>query len=99
MLKIFNPFVTQCWKLIDMQNDDTFFATTFKLINENKMSSSEVYIVNDEKPLHTSIREEDGYFMNVVTQAHIKYVLHQVEDEPGHNGTDRTYQYLKQLYS
>ena len=45
------------------------------------------------------MREDEKLFHEqVVPIAFSKYILNQVHDALGHNGTARTYQYLKQLY-
>ena len=61
-----------------------------------KKMSPESYFINDEKLLHQIVTEDDKIFHPLVLpQTLIKYVLHQVHDMLGHNGTVGTYQYLK----
>ena len=83
---------------IDRQNNNTFCTTILKLINEKKMSP-ERYFVYDEKALHKILREHNKVFHTPgVPQAPSKYVLHWVHNALGHNGTARTYQYLKWVH-
>ena len=78
-------------KLINMQNDDTSCKTVMKFINENKLSSSERYIVNDKNLLHKLVREYNKSFHAlVVLQAPIEYVLHHLYNDLGHNSTATT---------
>ena len=48
-------------KLIDVQNDDTFFATVLKLINEKK-APPESYFIDIEKLLHKIVWKMIKYF-------------------------------------
>ena len=53
-------------RLINMQNDETFCKAIINLINENKLSSSKRYFVNDRKLLHKAVREDDKSFHALV---------------------------------
>ena len=58
--------------------------------------SSDRHFLNDEGPLHKVVKEDDKLFhVPVVPKSLSKYILHQVHNVLGHNGTARTYQYLK----
>ena len=56
------------------------------------------YFVNDKKVLNKVVSEDDKSFHVVlVPQFLMEYVLQQVHDVLGHNGTTRAYKYLKWL--
>ena len=47
----------QLTKFIDIQNNESFYKTIIKLINEEKLSP-ERFLVNDKKLLHKSMKED-----------------------------------------
>ena len=85
-------------ELIDEQINDTFCSIMLKLINDKSVPSDK-YCISDNILLHKVVRGDDKLFHAlVVLLALRKYILHQVHDALGHNGTARTYQCLKLLY-
>ena len=86
-------------KLIEMQNDDTFFKILVKLMNEKNLSQPQRYFVSNKELLHKVMKEDNKSFHALlVPWALIKYILHQMHDTLGHIGTFRTYWYVKHLY-
>ena len=63
---------------------------------DDKKVSSNKYFISDNWFLHKVVRGDDKLFhILMVSITHSKYVLQQVHDTFGHNGTARTYQFLK----
>ena len=80
--------------MIDAQSRDTFCSTILKLINDKEVFSDK-YFVSDNGLLHKVLRENDKLFHALVVSINLsKYILHQMHDALGHNGTARTYQCL-----
>ena len=76
-------------------NKETFCSTMLKLINDREVLSDK-YFISNNGPLHKIVRGDDILFQALLVPVFFsKFILHQVHDALGHNGTARNNQCLK----
>ena len=86
-------------KLVELQKADVYCRHISQLLSSGKMAPQNPYYLDENGILTKLLVDNNETFeVTVLPRVLIGYVLHQAHDAMGHNGTLRSYQYVKRLF-
>ena len=84
--------------LSNLQQEDVFCKNILSQIEKGNIVEGQLYIIKDNLLKRYVVDGDDTYETIVMPRSLTLQILQMVHDELGHNGTHRTYIFLKRLY-